>query len=46
MKITFKVEIEGPEKDLKDITGLEICEAIHKAIGELSIAAKEIKRDQ
>ena len=45
MKITFEVELEGREEELKDITGFEICEAIRKDIGEIRISTKEIKRD-
>ena len=45
MKRTFVVTITGSDKELEDITAFEICEAVRKEVGELSITASEKKEE-
>lgn len=45
MKRTFEVIITGREDELEDITAFEICEAVRKEVGELSISAREKKEE-
>ena len=43
MKRTFVVTIAGSEEELENITAFEICEAVRKEVGELSITTSEKK---
>jgi hypothetical protein len=46
MKRVFTVKIEGSEKELDDITAFEVCEAVRKEVGELSISVSEKKEEE
>ena len=46
MKRVFEVIVEGSERELEDITAFEICEAVRKEVGELSIQTKEKKGEE
>ncbi len=45
MKRVFVVKIEGREEELDDITAFEVCEAVRKEVGELSISVSEKKEE-
>lgn len=44
--LTFDVSITGDRKFLDDVTAFEVCEAIRKALGEVSVRVKETTKEK
>ena len=44
--LTFEVTISGDKRFLEEVTAFEVCEAIRKAIGEVSVRVKETTKEK
>ena len=44
--LEFNVTISGDKNFLDEVTAFEICEAIRKSLGEVSVRVKEITKER